>query len=220
MNYLAHAYGRLDHALGPLYLAGLALPDWLGVLRGRVKCRARTAAPWVNHADPHLAALAQGVMQHHEDDGWFHTTPAFVELSLQLAKTLREALADRTGMRPWFLGHVLLEMLLDAELMRREPTFVDRYYKKMRTIDASLVETATGQMIGSTAQGLAGLIERFIALRFLADYAEDAGLIFRLGQVAQRVGLEAVPPELAAWAPAMRAAVAARADELLTPPAV
>lgn len=217
MNFLAHAYGRLDHALGPHYLAGLALPDWLGVLRGRVKCRARTAAPWVDHADPRLAALAQGVMQHHADDAWFHATPAFAELSLELAKTLRVALADRTGMRPWFLGHVLLEMLLDAELMRRDPDLVEGYYNQMRSADPAHIAAGTALMIGQPVDGLAGLIDRFIAMRFLADYAEDTGLIFRLGQVAQRVGLETVPPELAAWAPAMRALVASRADDLLTP---
>ena len=29
-----------------------------------------------------IAAMAQGIVQHHHDDAWFHATPAFNELSL------------------------------------------------------------------------------------------------------------------------------------------
>src|SRR4051795_212815 len=79
MNYLAHGW---RFASEPYVLAGTAAPDWLSVIDRKVRLRSRTAATFISDADPVLAAIARGVVQHHADDAWFHATLAFNELSL------------------------------------------------------------------------------------------------------------------------------------------
>ncbi len=216
MNYFAHAYAALQQPqVDGYYLAGLATPDWLCVTARRVKCRSRHAEPYVNHADPQLAALACGVRQHHADDGAFHELPAFNKLSLEFARQIREALGDSTGMRPWFVGHVLVELLLDWALISDSPELLDRYYAVVATIDAAKVTTAIEEFCGQSPGELAWFIGRFLDVRFLADYADDGRLCHRMNQVLSRVSLPELPPEFAGILPGMRKLVLARRYELL-----
>ncbi len=218
MNYLAHAAPLLTPQADPYLVAGVAVPDWLGVAARRTKCRSKHAAPFLADPDPRVASLARGVMRHHADDAWFHESAAFARLSLEFARRIREAFADASGVRPWFLGHVLVELLLDAELDRRSPGLLDHYYRVMAKVDASLVAHRIEAMAGRSVGRLAEFIPRYVEVRFLADYVDDDRLTFRLGQVCERVGLPPLSPQLAPLLPAMRADVRTHADELVTPP--
>ncbi len=217
MNYLAHSWGCLHN---PYEVAGAAVPDWLGMTRPRLRCRSRQAAPFVADEDPLTAAVARGVLRHHEDDDWFHQTAPFGELSLELGRRAREVTGDDDGMRPSFLGHILVELLLDATLMAEDRGVVDSYYAAVNMVDPARVARAIGALIGGDASALAAIITRFVEIKFLYDYEEDQSLAFRLNQVMRRVGLPALPPRFVEMLPEARLLVAARRDDLLTPPVV
>ena len=123
------------------------------------------------------AAVARGVVRHHADDDWFHQTPAFGDLSLELARRIRRATGDADGMRPSFLGHILLELLLDARSTPSEPRAVDRYYDALARGRRRPVARTVGADDGGDASQLAPIIERFLELRFLYDYADDELLL-------------------------------------------
>ncbi|MBX3427318.1 MAG: hypothetical protein KF688_16690 [Pirellulales bacterium] len=216
MNFLAHSLFVADD---PYEIAGAAAPDWLPLTRPRVRCRSRSAAPYVEHPEPAVAALARGIVRHHADDDWFHNSRAFAELELQLARAVRLATRDDDGMRPKFLGHILVELLLDAALAEREPELLDRYYDRLAEVDPSEVARRVSEFAGADAGQLGRIIPRFCELRFLFDYADDQRLVFRLNQVMQRVRLPELPESFAAILPEARIAVAERTDELLAAPA-
>ncbi|MCU0960269.1 MAG: hypothetical protein MUF48_09205 [Pirellulaceae bacterium] len=213
MNYFAHGY---DHVQEPYFLAGTAVPEWLSVVDRRVRARARLARPWVQDADPRRAALAAGVVRHHDDDRWFHRTRAFAELSLELTVLAREQLAGDPGFRPSFLGHILVEILLDAALIERDVRRLDQYYAALAVIDPNLVARAVALMTTGPAPGLAGLICLFCRERFLYDYLDDAKLLLRLNRVMRRVRLRPLPATILAALPGARQRVRQRAGELLT----
>jgi hypothetical protein len=214
MNYLAHSLACLDVPYG---VAGAAVPDWLGLTRPRLRCRSRQAAPFADAIEPRLAAVARGVLRHHADDAWFHETEAFCTLSLELARRVRGVTGDENGMRPSFLGHILVELLLDATLMAEDPRYVDAYYGALNKIDPDVAAGAVGGMIGADASALASIIRRFRAMRFLYDYADDSGLTYRLNQVMRRVRLPELPGRFMSILPAARALIADSRDELLPP---
>ena len=60
------------------------MPDWLNVVDRRVRVRSKHAAAHLDADDPRIARIAAGVLQHCQDDAWFHNTRAFAELSLAL----------------------------------------------------------------------------------------------------------------------------------------
>ena len=215
MNYLAHSLQCLDD---PYQVAGAAVPDWLGLTQPRLRCRSRHALPFAVAADPALAAVARGVLRHHADDDWFHQTPAFGELSIELARRIRLAIDDTDALRPSFLGHILVELLLDAAIHADQPATLDRYYDALAAVDPQSVASAVSHMTGVDAAQLASIIARFVELRFLYDYADDERLLFRLNQVMRRVGLAPLPPQFTTILPDARRLVGAHRADLLTTP--
>jgi hypothetical protein len=190
LNYFAHGIRFLDR---PFFLAGTALPDWLSLVDRRIRLRAKTVAPFADDTGTPEAEIAAGVLQHLEDDAWFHKTAAFAVASAELTVHLRHALAADDGHRPAFLGHILTEMLLDAILIERYPARLAGYYFALSQLDAGLVEETVNFMARRPTDRLKLLIPRFVEERFLLDYADSERLLFRLNQIMRRVGLSPLP---------------------------
>jgi hypothetical protein len=216
MNYLAHALDCLDD---PYEVAGRAVPDWLCLTRPRLRCRSRHARPHVGSPCPVTRAVARGVVRHHADDDWFHHTPAFGELSLELARRVRQVTGEADGMRPGFLGHILLEMLLDAAIIADDPRQAERYYAALAAVEPRQVARTVSLVIAGDAVQLEHIITRFVELEFLYDYAHDALLLYRLNQVMRRVRLPELSPDFADILPGARVLVSDARTALLSGPA-
>lgn len=215
MNYLAHG---ASHVASPYLLAGTAVPDWLSVVNRRVRVSGKVAAELLLDDDPVTRAVAAGVLQHLSDDRWFHQTRVFAETSLLLAVELRELLPGDAGFRPSFLGHILVEILIDATLIERDVSVADGYYRALGEVSPGQIQAVVNRMAKQPTDQLAIWIERFLQVRFLYDYLEDDKLLFRLEQVMSRVGLPPLGRQLLAWFPSARRLIADRCDSLLTPP--
>jgi len=163
-----------------------------------------------------VSQIAAGIVRHHEDDAWFHATPAFAELSSQLSALVREVLPDQ-GLRTWFLGHLLVELLLDAELISARPQALDDYYAALAAVDPQVVQRAVNLMAPRPAERLARFVRLFLTERFLCDYADDGKLAWRLEQVLRRAGLPPAGQALVGVLPTARRLVSQRAADLLTP---
>jgi hypothetical protein len=211
MNYFAHGFRFLDD---PYFLAGTAVPDWLSVVDRRVRVRPREAEVAAVGDDDILARVARGVAQHHADDARFHATAAFAELSLAFTAAIRDRLPPDDGLRPSFLGHILVELLLDSLLIDQRPGLIDAYYRSMHEVDSRRVEDAVNRMAARTTDRLRVFIPLFTQERFLCDYADDVKLHRRLNQVMHRVGLEPLPAEFCELLPSARRAVCDRQNEL------
>jgi hypothetical protein len=212
MNYLAHGWRFADQ---PYFLAGTAVPDWLSVIDRKMRARGKTAALFVEDADENLAALARGIVRHHRDDEWFHQTTAFNELMLAFTLQIRDVLPADDGFRPSFLGHILVELLLDATLTEEEPARLGRYYAALSQADPAFLQTAINRLSTRQSDKVAYLVTRFLQERFLYDYQEDGKLLVRLNHVMKRVGLPQLPDDLKVLFPAMRETVRNRRHELL-----
>ena len=217
MNYFAH--GR-NYVSDPYFLTGTAVPDWLNVVDRKIRARARNAESLVNDPDPHCSTIARGIIQHHHDDHWFHRTEAFASLSLQLTCEIRDFLGPDEGLRCHFLGHILVEILLDSVLIENHPTLLEDYYEALRKVDGDLVAKTVTRISGRCSDGLALLLPRFIEERFLWDYPLDDKLLIRLNQVMRRVKLTELPENFTDLLPDARRLIRQRANELLSPEGV
>lgn len=212
MNYFAHAYRFLDD---PYFAAGTGVPDWLSVADRKVRVRRKHAEPLTEDPDPVTAAVARGVIQHVRDDARFHNTRAFTELALDLTAAVRQALDEPSGLRPNFLGHLLVEVLLDASLIADAPARLEAYYAAIESVDGERIQTAVNRMARRPTARLAPAISRFCRERILWDYVEDGKLLLRLNQVMRRVGFARLPDDFRDFFPQTRRRVDARKNELL-----
>jgi hypothetical protein len=212
MNYFAHALPFLDR---PYFVAGTAVPDWLAVADRSVRLRSKHAEALLHDADPCVADVAAGVLQHLRDDAQFHSTRTFAETSLELTVVVRDSLGGESGLRPAFLGHLLLELLLDAALVADEPGRLVEYGRVLDTLDPRRVEAAVNHIAPRATERLAAFIRLFRREDVLWDYLEDGRLLARLNQVMRRVRLERLPDDFAALLPAARELVRDRKTSLL-----
>ena len=212
MNYFAHALPFFDQ---PYVLAGTGVPDWLTVADRPVRLRSRHVEPFARDADPCVAAVAAGILQHLRDDAHFHGLRAFAETALELTVCARDVLGGETGLRPSFLGHLLVEVLLDAALIEDAPDRLTEYYRILGGVDPGRVEAAVNRMAPRPTQRLAGFIGLFCRERILWDYREDDKLLIRLNQIMRRVRLAPLPDEFVVLLPAARKRVRRQRDALL-----
>lgn len=215
MNYFAHAL----HFLGdPYFVAGTGVPDWLSVADRRVRLRRRHLPAVLNHPDPVLAAVARGVQQHLDDDAWFHESRAFVELSMAISAATRDFLQEPEGIRPAFLGHLLVEVLLDAALIAENSSLLGDYYRLLDKVDPMRVQEEVNRIAPQPTERLAWMIREFCRERILWDYLNDATLLRRLNQVMRRVRLAELPEDFISLLPAVRHLVDRRKAELIGRP--
>lgn len=212
MNCFTHALPFLDDAY---FVVGSCLPDWLSAFDRKCRLREKAAREFVEHQDPIVAAVARGVVQHHQDDDWFHRGPAFNEMILNYGMELRQLLGGERSMRPSFVGHIIVEIFLDAYLHDQHPGQMDRFYRQVESVDPEKVQAASNRFATRETEQLANGIRRFVKEKFLYDYSTDEGVVFRINQVMKRVGLSLVPPEVLEWTPNARQQVYDRAAELL-----
>jgi len=212
MNYLAHALPFLDR---PYLAAGTGVPDWLAVVDRRVRIAQREAAALAADSDPITAAVARGMVQHFLDDARFHATAAFAELSMELSLRSRGLLGESSGFQPAFLGHLLVELLVDAALAEENTGCLEAYYQALESIDPQRIEQVVGKVSSRPPERLALMIAGFREHRILWDYLEDGKLMVRLNQVMRRVGFAQLPEELVGLLPEARRMVRYRLAELL-----
>ena len=215
MNFLCHAMPYLDQ---PLLAISTGVPDWLSVVDRKIRARGKLASQYLDSDDEDLRQVAGGVIRHIEDDRWFHGTQAFIETNMRLAVQLRDLMPDDAGFRPTFVGHILIEMMLDALWIRDDVSIADRYYETLRSCSAATVQRCVNQITGKPTDQLESAIERFIEIRFLYDYLDDEKLLMRLNQVMNRVGLTPLPPAVGRWLPSAWKLVESRRVRLLSPP--
>lgn len=187
MNYLSHAYQYLET---PRLAAGTAIPDWLSVVDRRVRVRSRRAEKVIDYLVPQEQEIARGALQHLQDDHLFHTCPVFMRLEARVASWFRSTMPDRGDHRPGFLGHILVELLLDDVIAERTPGLLDAYYDALRRVRPDEIQRVVNQLCLRTTTRLAEFIEKFIEARVIYDYSDDHRLLLRLNQVLLRVRLQ------------------------------
>ncbi len=215
MNFLTHAVPYLDR---PLVAVATGVPDWLSVVDRKIRARGKIAATFLDHDDPQLREVAEGIVKHHEDDHWFHVTEAFVTTNLEFAVQLRDQLPGDAGFRPTFVGHILIEMFLDGFLVRDNAETAGRYYQAIESVGFHTIQRCVNEITGKPTEQLVPVLRRFTEIKFLYDYNEPQRLLFRLNQVMRRVKLEPLPESLLSWLPSAEKLVESRRESLLTSP--
>ena len=213
MNSFAHALPFLDRH--DYYAIGCAIPDWLGAVDRRCRVRKNGASKFFDSSDPIFSNIALGVTQHIDDDRWFHSSVAFTEMSMQFAVELRDILTEEPGFRPGFLGHIIIELILDGFLHENNSGQLDRFYKMVTDCDPEKIQDAVNQMATRPTDRLKEYFPIFLREKYLYDYVDDERLMYRVNFVLKRVKLNPVGDSVTSWVPSARKRVYDSAAQLL-----
>ncbi|SEK33004.1 hypothetical protein [Parapedobacter koreensis] len=137
MNFLSHYYfERYSH--DPELVLGSVLPDL-------IKNADRNINIWPQKYEdrfgnnPKLQSIYHGWMRHIDTDRYFHNSSFFYSHTHAL-KILLAPTVDGTPIRPSFLSHIGLELLLDHLLLRNNWVHESDFYAYLAAIDYEMAD--------------------------------------------------------------------------------
>ncbi len=212
MNCFTHAIPFLSD---PTLAVGCCVPDWLSAADRKCRIHEKSAAKFTEDSDPFVASVARGIIQHHQDDAWFHRTPSFIQVSQNFAISLRGVLRGNAGHRPSLLGHILVELLLDGWLITHNPGKLEQYYDCIQAVAMEDLQNAVNRMATKPTTNLTRYFAAYVDSRLLFDFTDDEQLLKHVNAILKRVRQEPLTDSILPWLGAARAQVYQSAQKLL-----
>ena len=181
MNFLSHFY--FDRGSNSAYhVLGTVLPDLLKNADKNIIIRPEQ----LQHPNQEINCMLRGWNKHIEVDRYFHSSSFFLSHSHQLKKLLAPAIIG-SPVKPFFLGHIALELVLDNLLITTQKLAVDNFYNhldrcKVHVIDDFL--TLAG--LKDTARFFK-FYENFKQSRYLYSYSDTKQIAYALKRICMRV---------------------------------
>lgn len=136
MNFLSHYYFE-RHSHDPELVMGSVLPDLL-----KMAAKANLIHP-MKHADeltihPKVKSLYNGWERHIVTDKLFHNSAFFYDKTHELKLLLTPVITD-TPIRPSFLSHIALELLMDHLLLLQNFVHEQDFYEYLAAADREAI---------------------------------------------------------------------------------
>ncbi|HVV55345.1 MAG TPA: hypothetical protein VHC47_08475, partial [Mucilaginibacter sp.] len=129
MNFLSHYY--FDRATPNCYhTLGTVLPDLLKNADKNIILHPEK----LHHSDSPINDIIAGWQKHLEVDRHFHSSEFFITRSHDLKLLLAPAIAG-SPVKPFFLGHIALELVLDSLLLKTGKISADEFYSHLDSCD-------------------------------------------------------------------------------------
>lgn len=189
MNFLSHYYFD-RHSSNCYHILGTVLPDLLKnadktiILHPEKLC----------HQKDTVNSIIEGWQKHLEIDKHFHSSQFFIFHSRGLKEVLRPVIAG-SPVKPFFLGHIAIELLLDNLLLTTGKITVDDFYRHLSSCDEEVInEFLTFSGMKNTDVFLT-FFEAFKKHRYLETYVDASQVAYALKRICMRVWHHPFTPE-------------------------
>ncbi|SES15493.1 ACP phosphodiesterase [Pedobacter rhizosphaerae] len=192
MNFLSHYYfDRLT--ADPSVVMGTVLPDLV-----KNASKESNLYPQKNEflflGNPDEEGLLKGWKRHLAVDLYFHSSDFFLEKTTAL-KLLIKPIVENTVVRPSFLAHIGLELLLDHLLIEHNLVQVNQFYDNLSAVNpaslADFLEHCGLKDQSRFHQFLTG----FISSKYLLSYQKLDNISYALNRICMRLWPETLNEE-------------------------
>lgn len=201
MNFLSHGL-LVRHTGSADVLVGSALPDLAPLADRRLRLTERRL---VDLEDLGAHELVQGCRSHRAVDRAFHHGEPFNTARKAIEGVLDVEGRSRSPIPVGMLAHMLVEVGIDAEILRRFPVFArETYPQAFDRYDWPALMALLREVCQHPTDALEDLVGRFDSGAFLMTYETDEGVIDRMAGMAVRLGRGPMDEDSRAWlAPAV-----------------
>jgi len=189
MNFLSHFYFDRDTD-NCYHILGTVLPDLLKNADKSVILHPEK----LNHPDEHINSIIQGWKKHLEVDRHFHSSDFFITHSHQLKKKLLPVI-EGSPVKPFFLGHIALELLLDNLLLTTNKVTAEGFYDHLDGCETPVVDKFLTFAGLSDTEVFFKFYEKFKRRRYLFTYAEIKEIAYALKRICMRVWTDPFTPQ-------------------------
>jgi len=189
MNFLSHFY--FDREVDDCYhILGTVLPDLLKNADKTIVLHPER----LHSANPAVNSIIGGWNKHLEVDRHFHSSKFFLEHSHKLKLLLRPVI-EGSPVKPFFLGHIAIELILDNLLLTTGKVTADVFYDHLNGCDVAVIDDfLTFAGLKNTAVFFK-FFEGFKSSRYLYSYAETQQIAYALKRICMRVWKDPFTPE-------------------------
>lgn len=183
MNFLSHFYFD-KHSDNPDLVLGTVLPDLVKNAR----------KDWNLHPEKNAGlfktsienSILEGWKRHLAVDRHFHNSDFFIEHTGEIRKAIAPALKDSV-VRPSFLAHISLELMLDSTLLTENHIQAEDLYSHLRQSDRQALNRFLElNNIGDTSHFF-NFFDKFIAENYLNSYRESHNIMYALNRICMRI---------------------------------
>ena len=158
------------------------MPDLLRNADKYAKVKPERLAPQTDLA---IQAITAGWKKHLEIDRHFHSSAFFKEHANQL-RLLLAPIFEGSPIKPFFLGHIALELILDNLLLTTNIIYADDFYDHLR--NASHTDISSFLLLnGVDPQKFIKFYTSFINEKYLNSYVDIESVVFALKGVCLRI---------------------------------
>ncbi|MDB5139169.1 MAG: hypothetical protein JWR12_1085 [Mucilaginibacter sp.] len=189
MNFLSHFYFDRDTD-NCYFILGTVLPDLIKNADKTIIIHPEK----LSHPNKDIEVIIQGWKKHLEVDRYFHSSEFFLYHSHQLKKLLLPAI-EGSPVKPFFLGHIALELILDNLLLTSHEITTTGFYDHLEGCKKEIVhEFLTFSGLTDT-DVFFKFYEDFKRSRYLNSYSETKEIAYALKRICMRVWKDPFMPE-------------------------
>ncbi len=184
MNFLSHYYfdRGSDNAERVM---GMVLPDLMKNARKEWNIRPEKREEEFT-GDEKTASLMEGWKRHLAVDKYFHTSDFFCHHTAQLKEIIKPLLSG-SEVRPSFLAHVSLELMLDNILLTEGVVDPLNLYRLLAAADTEVLAAFLVKNGITDTSPFFNFLDDFITSEYLATYDQKGKIIYALTRICMRL---------------------------------
>ncbi|MFF5379709.1 ACP phosphodiesterase [Pedobacter suwonensis] len=184
MNFLSHYY--FDRTSDDAYVVmGTVLPDLI-----KNASKEANLYPQKNEflfkGNPDEESLLLGWKRHLAVDLLFHSSTFFLEKTTELKQLIKPIVED-TAVRPSFLAHIGLELLLDHLLVEQNLIQVNHFYDKLEKVKRESLSDFLEHGKLKNQEIFFNFLTKFISSKYLLSYQKLENISYALNRICMRV---------------------------------
>lgn len=181
MNFLSHYYFDRD-TTDCYFTLGIVLPDLLKNADKTINLHPEK----LEHQNPQLNAIIQGWKKHLLVDKHFHSAEFFLTHSHTL-KNLLAPVITTSPVKPFFLGHIAIELILDNLLITTGEIVVDDFYNHLDNCDEAIIREFLLFAGMDSPDVFFKFFAEFKRSRYLKTYVNVEQITYALKRICMRV---------------------------------
>ncbi|MDF3078306.1 MAG: hypothetical protein K0S09_2195 [Sphingobacteriaceae bacterium] len=136
--------------------------------------------------DPELWAILGGWRRHLAVDRYFHSSEFFLEHT-QKIRTAVAPILETSPVRPSFLAHISLELILDSLLILENIIDPSNFYQQLSEANRSSIKQFLELNSIDDSSRFFGFYDEFIESAYLHTYRESHNIMYALNRICMRV---------------------------------
>ncbi len=181
MNFLSHFYFDRDNT-DCFHVLGTVMPDLLKNADKTIVIHPEK----LTHVNPEIKSIMQGWQKHLLVDRYFHSSTFFQYHSHLLKLDLLPAL-ENSPVKPFFLGHIALELILDNLLLTNHKITVDEFYEHLGNCPDAVIFDFLKFCGMANPEIFINFFQNFKKHRYLATYADTSQVAYALKRICMRI---------------------------------